>query len=118
MLVLHGSSAHAGAQWLPPPPSEKDKANQILQPSPKLSRWLQQSSRHQAAILVSGMDSVLEAFMLTNPTGEPTGGSFSPLAAQLNENANYLNQLFLSHLGYEYDSLASPCRVKLTCFTV
>ena len=38
-------------------------------------------SRHRAAVLVSGMDSVLEAFK-----HNPTDGSFSPLAAQLSEN--------------------------------
>ena len=49
-------------------------------------------SRHQAAVLVSGMDSVLEAFK-----HNPTDGSVSPLAAQLSENTNYLNQRFLSY---------------------
>ena len=49
-------------------------------------------SRHRAAVLVSGMDSVLEAFK-----HNPTDGSVSPLAAQLSENTNYLNQRFLSY---------------------
>ena len=49
-------------------------------------------SRHRAAVLVSGMDSVLEAFK-----HNPTDGSFSPLAAQLSENTKYLNQRFLSY---------------------
>ena len=38
------------------------------------------------------MDSVLEAFK-----HNPTDGSVSPLAAQLSENTNYLNQRFLSY---------------------
>ncbi len=49
-------------------------------------------SRHRAAVVVSGMDSVLEAFK-----HNPTDGSVSPLAAQLSENTNYLNQRFLSY---------------------
>ena len=49
-------------------------------------------SRHRAAVLVSGMDSDLEAFK-----HNPTDGSFSALAAQLTENTNYLNQRFLSY---------------------
>lgn len=49
-------------------------------------------SRHRAAVIVSGMDSVLEAFK-----HNPTDGSVSPLAAQLSENTNYLNQRFLSY---------------------
>ena len=49
-------------------------------------------SRYRAAVLVSGMDSDLEAF-----SHNPTDGSFSPLAFQLSENTNYLNQRFLSY---------------------
>ena len=49
-------------------------------------------SRHRATVLVSGTDSDLEAF-----SHNPTDGSFSPLASQLSENTNYLNQRFLSY---------------------
>ena len=49
-------------------------------------------SRHRAAVVVSGTDSDLEAF-----SHNPTDGSFSPLASQLSENTNYLNQRFLSY---------------------
>ena len=49
-------------------------------------------SRNRAAVLISGMDSDLEAF-----SHNPTDGSFSPLAFQLSENTNYLNQRFLSY---------------------
>ena len=49
-------------------------------------------SRHRAAVIVSGTDSDLEAF-----SHNPTDGSFSPLASQLSENTNYLNQRFLSY---------------------
>jgi hypothetical protein len=41
---------------------------------------------------LSSMDSDLEAF-----SHNPTDGSFSPLAFQLSENTNYLNQRFLSY---------------------
>ena len=47
-------------------------------------------SRHRAAVIVSVMDSVLEAFK-----HNPTDGSVSPLAAQLSENTKYLHQRFL-----------------------
>ena len=49
-------------------------------------------TRHRAAVLVSGTDSVLEAFK-----HNPTDGSFSPLASQLSEYTKYLNQRFLSY---------------------
>ena len=42
---------------------------------------------NSADYLRRGMDSVLEAFK-----HHPTDGSFSPLAAQLSENTEYLNQ--------------------------
>ncbi len=44
-------------------------------------------SRRRAAVLVYGMDSVLEAFK-----HDPTDGSVSPLAARLSENTSDLNQ--------------------------
>ncbi len=47
-------------------------------------------SRSQATVLVSGMETVLEAFK-----HNPTDGSVSPLAAQPSDNTNYLNQQFL-----------------------
>ena len=45
-----------------------------------------------STVLVSGMDSVFEAFK-----HNPADGSFSPLAAQLSENTKNLNQRFLSY---------------------
>ena len=45
-----------------------------------------------STVLVSGMDSVFEALK-----HNPTDGCFSPLAAQLGENTENLNQLFLSY---------------------
>ena len=45
-----------------------------------------------ATLSLSSMDSDLEAF-----SHNPTDGSVSPLAFQLSENANYLNQRFLSY---------------------
>ena len=49
-------------------------------------------TRDRAFVLVSGMDSDLEAF-----SHNPTDGSFSALASQLTENTKYLNQRFLSY---------------------
>ncbi len=42
--------------------------------------------------LLSSMDSNLEAFSYN-----PTDDSFSSLSVRVNENTNYLNQLFLSY---------------------
>ena len=69
-------------------------------------------SRNRAAVLVSGMDSDLEAF-----SHNPADGSSAPIASQPSAKTNYLNQQFLSYLVELLSRRPVISRVKLTCLT-